>query len=289
MPGHAVDEVLDLVAQHAPTVLHGAVVDRGARTMVVPLTGGRVRVNLEPVLAEAGGNAPAARAEVVRRWLVEVSAQVQALADQPDPVATAPAAATDLRLQVMPGWDPTSLAPLVFTPVGQTFDALVVYPDPSGRPAYLTRRAADAHFGGPEKAVEGALQQTIAELAPHLQVDDVVLDGHPLRRLALPGYPFVPVVLFSLDRFLPGPSRGGCAVLVPSHDEVVLRSVDARADIDVVPGLSQLAREHHAASSLPFSPDVFWYLDGTYYAVEASPDGRVRFPHDLKPVLGALD
>jgi len=205
----------------------------------------------------------------------------------PRSTETVPAAGA-LRLQVMPGWDHASLAHVVSTPVGRTFDAVVVHPDEQGRPTYLSPAVADTHFGGAAASVERALQQTVAELAPALQVEDALLDDHLVRRLSAPGHPLVPVVLVSLDRFLPGPARSGSAVVVPSYDEVMISCVDNRADLDVVPGLRQLAHEHHQRSDLPFSPEVFWYLDGTFYAVEAEPSGRVNFPAELGPALAAL-
>ena len=119
-------------------------------------------------------------------------------------------------------------------------------------------------------------------------MEDALLDDHPVRRLSAPGHPLVPVVLVSLDRFLPGPARSGTAVVVPGYDEVLLSCVDTRSDLDVVPGLSQLAHEYHQRSELPFSADVFWYLDGTFHAVEAEPSGRVNFPAELGSVLSAL-
>lgn len=278
--------MLTMVSRFAPAVVPGAVVDGESEDLLVPVSGGRTRVSLASLREHWVAQSGPGREEVVRRWLAGVASETNAGAAPADPMSSLPAA-EQLRLRVMPAWDPAALAGVAASAVPLTFDAVVVYPDTAGRPAYLANAAAQA-YGGVDAAVTIAVQQTIlAELAD-LSVTEHDIDGHPLRLVSSPGQPFVTTALISLARFLPSRPAAGAVVLAPSYDTLVVRAVERRNDLNAIPMMTAMARERFAQADDACSPKVYYWHDGVFYPVRSEPNGAVSLPPELQPVLSSL-
>ncbi|WP_432537256.1 hypothetical protein [Kineococcus arenarius] len=161
--------------------------------------------------------------------------------------------AADWRLRIGPAWEEgEAAAAVVSLPLPEGFEAFVVRPGEHGELLHLPTAAAE-QLGGRRAALGAALTRTITGELVGVRVEDHHDARHLLRRVSLPGNPFVTAVLLSLPRFLPA---GTTAALVaaPGCDEVLLAPLTGDRDGELTDLVRRLAQQRFAGSALPCTP-----------------------------------
>lgn len=143
----------------------------------------------------------------------------------------------------MPKWDDADLAAVVSSPVPYGFDAVVVYPDAQGQPAYQTPQMADQSYGGRDEALKTAVMNTAPNELVAIAPSITEIDGHPLTRYRRPGNPFVTTMLLTVGRVLPAGAVAGVLLIVPAFSELIMRPLTLRDDLDAAPMMTAMARE----------------------------------------------
>jgi hypothetical protein len=256
-------DVHALVRDLLPILLPGATFDDASASVVLPLVDGRARVSTASLVAACGRQPNHLWPRTVDEWLTSLRAEVG------DALPSDDAARPErLRVRVTPrgggGYDPSTH---VVLPFGSHFDVVVLVDFPT-RTRPLRRAEATELSLDPERAVELAIRQTIANELRHLDTREHDVAGTPLRMVARDGSPYVSAVLLSVGRFAGGAAESGVLVAVPRHSTVLLHRVVSDAALDFVPVLASLTASMHSDAADSCSDRVFWWVDGTLHLIE---------------------
>ncbi|WP_067456531.1 hypothetical protein [Actinomadura macra] len=184
-----------------------------------------------------------------------------------------------LRLRVVPKLTEAEREGLLVSSAGDHFDAVVVieHPDHGGP---LTRDRASLlglrRLG--DIAVPNTYEGELADVGVHEQP---LTASESVRVISKPGCRYVSALIAELRHFLHDAGKPGALVAVPSHSTILLYPIVSAAVSDVLPAFSQVAREMHAGSDDPATPEVFWWRRD--HALIRLDPGSVTLPDQSRP------
>ncbi|GGQ71376.1 hypothetical protein [Couchioplanes azureus] len=278
-----------LVDDLLPVLLPGASVAPGRDEVLIPVSGGRARVSLTPLLHRCQDQPHHTWPQLLADWVAAIRRELPQDVDADD---LGPVDVERLRVRLVPSAASAATSDYVALPFGEHFTATVVVNRPA-RLDVLTVAQSRQLGREPDDLFRLAMRQTVQHELAGLDLRDHELPGGgSVRLLAGDGNPFVTTTLLSLKRFLPDNATHGALVATPRYSAVMLHRVDARLHDNAV-AFYRLASSMFSAADDPCSDTIFWWHDGELHPlrVVTADDGsalEVRVPEALTPVLNQL-
>ncbi|WP_460999017.1 hypothetical protein [Streptomonospora sediminis] len=173
-----------------------------------------------------------------------------------------------LRIRLVPAMSDDRRRELVWTPVGDHFDALVVVEHPSFGAPLTRHRAGLLQL----RRLGYALSQTRErELSDVVDYTRPLAAGGEVRVITKPGSAYVTVLISELETLVNASGTAGALVGVPRYDTLLLYPLDSRAALKALPAFAAEVAALHGAAADPCSEQVFLWRDGDLETVGPLP------------------